>query len=89
MTSILGGLGIPLMIIALGIGLMSVLMMVARNYKKCPPNQAMILSGRKHKVPDGKGGTIEQGFRTVVGGAAFRFPLFERIDFILAGTPRL
>ena len=80
MSNLLGGLFIPVMIIAIGIALLSVAMMVARNYKKCPPNQAMILTGRKRKVSDGKSGVIEQGFRTVVGGAALKLPLLERID---------
>ena len=82
MSNLLGGLFIPVMIIAIGIALLSVAMMVARNYKKCPPNQAMILTGRKRKVSDGKGGQIEQGFRTVVGGAALKLPLLERIDYM-------
>ncbi|MEK9173345.1 MAG: SPFH domain-containing protein [Patescibacteria group bacterium] len=82
MSTILGGLFIPVMIIAVGIAFLSVAMMVARNYKKCPPNQAMILTGRKRKVSDGQSGTVEQGFRTVVGGAALRMPLLERIDYM-------
>ncbi|TSC82721.1 MAG: hypothetical protein G01um101420_79 [Parcubacteria group bacterium Gr01-1014_20] len=82
MSNMLGGLFVPVMIIAIGIAFLSVAMMIARNYKKCPPNQAMILTGRKRKVSDGKGGTIEQGFRTVVGGAALKMPLLERIDYM-------
>lgn len=83
MSNIIGGFGIPLVIIAVGVAMLSVIMMVARNYKKCPPSEAMVLSGRKHNIVDAGGKVIgKQGFRLVVGGAAFRFPLLERIDYL-------
>ncbi len=37
-----------------------------------------IFSGRKHKLPDGR----VVGYRMVRGGAAFRWPLLEQVDYL-------
>ena len=50
----------------------------AKNYIKVPPNAVAIFSGRKHKLPDGR----FVGYRMVRGGAAFRFPLLEQVDYL-------
>lgn len=42
----------------------------------CPPNQVLIISGRKHKGLDGR----VRGFRPVFGGAAWRMPIFDKVD---------
>lgn len=42
-----------------------------------PPNQAMVLSGRRRKV---NGRII--GYRVVSGGRAFRVPLIESVDYV-------
>ncbi len=42
----------------------------------CPPNQVLVISGRKHKGVDGRA----RGFRTVFGGAAWRMPIFDKVD---------
>lgn len=78
----LSGLMYPVMIIALGVGLMSVVMVIVRNYKKCPSSQAMILTGGRHKIPDGQGGHTTLGFRAIVGGGAMRWPVRDRVDYL-------
>ncbi len=50
----------------------------AKNYIKVPPNAVAIFSGRKHKLPDGR----MVGYRMVRGGAAFRWPLLEQVDYL-------
>ncbi|MBI1332639.1 MAG: flotillin family protein [Armatimonadetes bacterium] len=42
----------------------------------CPPNEALIFSGRRHKQPDGS----IRGFRVVFGGRGWRVPILERVD---------
>ncbi len=50
----------------------------SRNYIKVPPNAVAIISGRRHKLPDGRA----VGYRMVKGGAAFRWPLLEKVDYL-------
>jgi flotillin len=50
----------------------------SKNYVKVPPNAVAIFSGRKHKLPDGR----LVGYRMVRGGAAFRWPLLEQVDYL-------
>ena len=50
----------------------------AKNYIKVAPNAVAIFSGRKHKQPDGS----VKGYRMVVGGAAFKWPLLEQVDYL-------
>jgi flotillin len=50
----------------------------AKNYIKVPPNAVAIFSGRKHKLADGR----IVGYRMVRGGAAFRWPLLEQVDYL-------
>ncbi len=40
------------------------------------PNEVLIFSGRSHRFPDGS----VRGYRYVIGGWAFRFPIIERVD---------
>jgi flotillin len=42
----------------------------------CPPNEALIFSGRKHNQRDGS----IRGFRVVFGGRGWRVPILERVD---------
>lgn len=60
----LGGLGVPLAIIALAVGVLSIVVFVARNYKKCPPNTVFVITGPKKS-------------RFVTGGATFIKPILE------------
>jgi len=48
----------------------------------CPPNEVMIFSGRRHRLPDG---TV-RGFRVVLGGRSFRVPVFERVSRMSLST---
>jgi flotillin len=60
------------------IALLVALSRFSKNYVKVPPNAVAIFSGRKHKLPDGR----LVGYRMVRGGAAFRWPLLEQIDYL-------
>jgi flotillin len=42
----------------------------------CRPNEILILSGRKHRRPDGS----EIGYRVVFGGRAWRVPVIEQVQ---------
>jgi flotillin len=47
---------------------------VSRFLLICPPNEVIVLSGRKRRLPDGN----EVGYRIIRGGRAFRVPIMER-----------
>ncbi len=53
--------------------LMSFLMLLARQYKRCPSNRVLVIYGRT-----GKGGAA----RTIHGGAAFVVPLIQDYDYL-------
>ena len=63
----LEGLGVPFAIVALALGFLSVVVFVARNYRKCPPNEVLVIYG-------GKSGTRE---RFVTGGGTFVMPVLK------------
>ncbi|MBI4068414.1 hypothetical protein HY413_03350 [Candidatus Kaiserbacteria bacterium] len=48
---------------------------VARYYKKVPPNTVAVVTGRKHKV-----GEVVRGYRYVVGGGFFLVPIVEEMQ---------
>ena len=50
----------------------------ASRYVKVGPNQALIVSGRKVQLPDGR----TRGFRVVKGGGTFVFPIIEKVDVL-------
>jgi flotillin len=60
------------------IALLLALSRFSKNYIKVAPNAVAIFSGRKHKLPDGR--TV--GYRMVRGGAAFKWPLLEQVDYL-------
>jgi flotillin len=60
------------------IALLIALSRFSKNYIKVPPNAVAIFSGRKHKLLDGR----LVGYRMVRGGAAFRWPLLEQVDYL-------
>jgi flotillin len=74
----LSGMGIILIAVLAALALLIAIYRFSKNYLKVPPSTVAILSGRKHKAPDGS----VKGYRIVTGGAAFRFPLLERVDFL-------
>jgi flotillin len=51
-----------------------------RHYRKVGPNEALIISGRKHRyeLPDGRVGT--RGYRIVKGGGTFVWPFVEKAE---------
>jgi flotillin len=65
---------VALVILALIVGMA----LFSRNYLKVPPNAVGVLSGRKRKTADGR----IVGYRMIKGGAAFRFPLLEQVDYL-------
>jgi flotillin len=65
---------VALVILALIVGMA----LFSRNYLKVPPNAVGVFSGRKRRTPDGK----LVGYRMVKGGASFRFPLLEQVDYL-------
>ncbi len=71
----------PFVIILAAIAAIALLVAISRfakNYIKVPPNAVAIFSGRKHKLPDDR----VVGYRMVRGGAAFRWPLLEQVDYL-------
>jgi len=67
-----------LLAIIAAIALLVALSRFSKNYIKVPPNAVAVFSGRKHKLPDGR----VVGYRMVRGGAAFRWPLLEQVDYL-------
>ncbi len=41
----------------------------------CPPNEVLVFSGRKYRMPDG----TTRGYRIVLGGRGFRMPVIEKV----------
>ena len=59
------------------------LALIASRYKKVGPNQALVISGRRHNVVDPATGEKERiGFRVVKGGGAIILPVIERVDVL-------
>lgn len=69
---------IPIVIIICVLAGLIAIGLFLRNYIKVPPNMVAIISGRKHRLPDGS----IVGFRLVHGGATFRWPVLEKIDYL-------
>ncbi|MFH1022596.1 MAG: SPFH domain-containing protein [Planctomycetota bacterium] len=59
--------------------LMTVLL---KRYIKVGPNEALIISGRKHTYSGHKGEDIAVGFRIVKGGGTFVWPFIEKVDIL-------
>ncbi len=75
------GSGIATTIIIAGglaIGLLILLGIIKNLLYICPPNQVLIFSGRRHRMPDG---TV-RGFRTLFGGRGLRVPLLEKVHWM-------
>ncbi len=68
----------PLIILLVGLSLLIAAWLFSRNYLKVAPNTVAVLSGRKRKLPDGR----IVGYRMVKGGAALKFPLLEKVDYL-------
>lgn len=62
----------------LAIGLLILLGIIKNLLYICPPNQVLIFSGRRHRMPDG---TV-RGFRTLFGGRGLRVPILEKVHWM-------
>ncbi len=67
-----------------------VLFLLLANYRKVPPNIALVISGcvrRRYKVKDADGKVVVKkfGYRIVRGGATMVIPFFERVDKLNLG----
>ncbi|PYV32556.1 MAG: flotillin family protein [Acidobacteria bacterium] len=62
----------------LAIAFLVILRQITKNYIKVPPNAVAIFSGRTRKLADGK----RIGYRMIRGGAAFKWPLLERVEYL-------
>jgi flotillin len=58
------------------------LLLFAARYTKVGPNEVLIISGRSHHVPDGRGGEKEVGFRIKKGGGTFVLPVLEKAEVL-------
>ncbi len=72
---IIGGVVVGL----LGMVFIFIMVYISR-YVKVGPNEALVVSGRKRRVSDSKGGLRDVGFRVVKGGATFVWPVFEKAE---------
>lgn len=77
---IIGSFGVPIAILAIVIAFISVIVFVSRNYLRCPPNEVLVLFGRKHQSTSHDGQAVTRGYRLITGGAAFRLPLLEQAE---------
>jgi len=69
---------LPVVVLLVVVGLFIAAWLFSRNYLKVSPNSVAVLSGRKRKLPDGR----VVGYRMVKGGAALKFPLLEKVDYL-------
>lgn len=74
----ISGLFVPVIVVVCALAILIALSLFLRNYIKVPPNQVAVISGRKHKLSTGEA----IGFRLVRGGATFKWPLLERVDYL-------
>jgi flotillin len=69
---------IPVIVVLVILSLIVAMALFSRNYVKVPPNAVGVFSGRKRRTGDGR----IVGYRMIKGGAAFRFPLLEQVDYL-------
>ncbi len=58
-----------------GLGLLLLFAAIRNLLYICPPNQVLIFSGRRHRMPDG----TTRGYRVVFGGRGWRVPIIESV----------
>jgi flotillin len=68
----------PVLVLVAVIAFVAAAVVLSRNYIKVSPNTVAVLSGRKRKLEDGR----KVGYRMVRGGAALRFPLLEKVEYL-------
>jgi flotillin len=69
---------IGIIIICAIFAVMLLVIFIKANLVICQPNEVVIISGRRHKLPDGS----EIGYRIIRGGRGFKFPIIESIKRI-------
>lgn len=57
---------------------LTLFLMISRNYIKVSPNKAAVISGRRRKLPNG----AVVGYRLVRGGATLVMPFFEKVEYM-------
>lgn len=77
--------GLPIAIVAIVVAVFAIIAFINRNYIKCPPNEVLVLYGRKNKQTDGS----IKGFRVISGGAAFRMPILEQAQTMPLGIMQI
>ncbi|MBC8459470.1 MAG: flotillin family protein [Deltaproteobacteria bacterium] len=74
----------PIIIIIIG-GIVTIFLLIVilvKRYRKCGPNEVMVISGRKGRRVSPEGVREEVGYRIVKGGGAFIWPVLERVDIL-------
>jgi len=82
-------LGLIIVIAIAVVAVLSIVLIIANNWLKAEPNEALIFTGRKNKVRTKDGQTIVRGWRAIVGGAKLRIPVLERVNRISLKTMNL
>jgi flotillin len=74
--------GVVLPVVIVIIALIIIFFLFIARIVKCGPNEVLVISGGfgKRKVQDASGLVSRKGFRIVKGGAAFVFPLVQKVD---------
>ncbi len=75
-------IGLVVVIAVAVMGGISVILILAKNYLKAEPNEALIFTGKRHRA-------ISRGWVAVVGGAKFRIPIIEVVNRISLKTMNL
>jgi len=66
-------------LVVLGIILLA---FIKANLRICPPNEILIFSGKRRKLPDG----TEVGYRIIKGGRGFKIPIVETVHRMSLAT---
>jgi len=82
-------LGLIIVIAISVVAVLSIVLIIANNWLKAEPNEALIFTGRKNRVQTKDGRTIVRGWRAIVGGAKLRIPIMERVNRISLKTMNL
>ena len=69
---------LTIMIFAVVLVLVAAVMFFAQRYKRCPPDQIMVIYGRTQKTPDGRA----KPSKVLHGGAALVWPLIQDYAYI-------
>src|SRR6266498_3457173 len=69
-----------IVVIVFAIVIVGILVLLARRYKKVPPDRAMVVYGKRQR---GKAG---RGYQVISGGAKFIVPILESYEFIALGA---